>query len=253
METYVPHAMEVRSMKAALVKDGLQRLSEVISFNYPATGWYFSSENMENSFAFKKGRWVCMFMYWSIVMRKGKRMRFAADCGEACTGISEFGGFRTPVDDKGEFIASTERFKKSRALARAYYRDYVAEIHPPPEKYVYFEKIEKMDEDREIEVVNLFPDIPGLTNLTVLANYDREESGTLIPFASGCQSAFSTPYDQKFKDQPKCIVGLMDALVRNYVPDDMIMFSAPANRFIEMANNIDGSFLDKNFENPTSF
>ncbi|MCG8618343.1 MAG: DUF169 domain-containing protein, partial [Desulfobacterales bacterium] len=171
----------------------------------------------------------------------------------ACPGIQEFGGFKPAVDDKGEFIAETERFKKTRELAQAYYRDYVGQIHTPKEKYVYFEKIEKIDDNREIEVVNLFPDITGLANLTALSGYDREEGGTLIPDASGCQSAFSTPYDQKFKAQPMCIVGLMDVLVREFVPADMIMFSAPANRFVEMADNIDGSFLDKNFENPISF
>ena len=191
-----------------------------------------------------------MFMYLAIVMKKGERIQFLSDCGKACPGIQEFGGFTPPLDDEGEFIAGTERFKKSRALAQAYYRDYEAEIHTPPEKFVYFEKI---DENREIEVINLFPNITGLANLTDLSNYDREDSGTLIPDASGCQSAFSTPYDQKFKNRPKCIVGLIDVLIRRFIPDDMIMFQAPANRFVEMVNNIEGSFLDKNFENPTSF
>jgi len=240
-------------MKAKIVKDGLQKLSEVLSFKYPATGWYFSVENMEDSFAHKRDRWVCMFMYWALVLKRGKRIQFSADYGKACVGIPEFGGFIPPMDDEGEFIAETERFKKTRALAQAYYRGYVAEIHTPPEKFLYFEKIENMDENMEIEVVNLYPDITGLANLTGLASYDREESGTLIPDASGCQGAFSIPYDQKFKDRPMCIVGLMDVLIRNYVPEDMIMFSAPANRFVEMVDNIDGSFLDKNFENPTGF
>lgn len=241
-------------MNAKIVKESLQKLSETLAFKYPATGWYFSEENIEKSFIYKKkDRWVCMFMYWAIVMKKGKRIQFSADCGKACPGIQEFGGFTPPVDDEGEFIAETERFKKSRALAQAYYRDWVAEIHTPPEEFLYFEKIDEIGENSDIEVVNLFPDITGLANLTGLATYDREESGTLIPDASGCQSAFSIPYDQKFKDRPKCIVGSMDVLIRRFIPDDMIMFSAPANRFVEMANNIEGSFLDKNFENPTSF
>ncbi len=106
--------------------------------------------------------------------------------------------------------------KKTRALAQAYFRDWVAEIHAPTEKFLYFEKIENIDESREIEVVNLFPDITGMANLNGLASYDREESGTLIPDASGCQSAFSIPYDQKFRAQPKCIVGSMDVLIRRF-------------------------------------
>ncbi len=100
-------------MEAKIVKDNLQKLSEVLSFKYPATGWYFSAENVENSFIYKKDRWVCMFMYWAIVIKKGKRIQFSADCGKACPGIQEFGGFTPPVDDKGKFIAEIERFKKN--------------------------------------------------------------------------------------------------------------------------------------------
>ena len=105
-----------------------------------------------------------MFMYWAVVIMKGKRIQLSSDCGKACPGIQEFGCFTPPADDKGKFIAETERFKKTRALAQAYYRDWVAEIHTPPEKFVYFEKIEEIDKNREIEVVNLFPDITGLAN-----------------------------------------------------------------------------------------
>lgn len=245
--------MEVRLVDAKIVKKCLQQLSEVISFKYPATGWHFSAKCLDNSFIYKKDRWVCMFMYWALVLKKGKRIQFSADCGKACPGIQEFGGFTPPVDDNGKFIAETERFKKTRSLAQAYFQSWVAEIHPPREKFLYFEQIDTIDDNLQVEVINLFPDIPALANLIGLANYDIEESGTLIPDASGCQSAFSIPYDQKFKVRPKCIVGSMDVLVRRFIPDDMIMFSVPANRFIEMVNNIDGSFLDKNFKNPTSF
>jgi hypothetical protein len=45
----------------------------------------------------------------------------------------------------------------------------------------------------------------------------------------------------------------MDTMVRNFVPEDMILFSMPTNRFVEMANNIEGSFLDKKSKNPTGF
>ncbi len=240
-------------MRSEIVKESLQKLSESLSFNYPATGWYFSAENIENSFVFKKDRWVCLFIYWARVMKSGKRIQFSKECGKACTGIAEFGGFTELIDDEGEFIAETERFKKNRKLAQAYHRQALSEVHPPPEPYLYFEKIEKIDGHREIEVINLYPNPTGLTKLSGISNYDREADSVILPFASGCQSAFSIPYHQKFQETPKSVVGLMDSLVRNFVPDDMIMFSIPSNRFVEMANNIEGSFLDKNFENPTSF
>ena len=105
-------------------------------------------------------------------------------------------------------------------------------------------------------MVNLFPaDITTLGQLVTLSSYDRftNMDDVLIPDAAGCQSVFTVPYNERFKEHPKSVVGLMDMMARNYVPKDMIIFSMPANRFVEMANNIKGSFLDKHFTNPKGF
>ncbi len=242
-------------MNSEIVKQSLQKLSETVSFKYPATGWYFSSEQIENSFVFKKNKWVCMFMYLKMVMKKGRRIRFSGDYAGACTGPAEYFGFKALVSDEGQFIAETERFKKNRALAQEYYQESLKSIRPPKEKYIYLEKIENIDKEREIEVLNLFPDLTGLANLVVLSGYDREKNmdNVLTPFASGCQSVFTVPYNEKFNKYPKSVIGLMDSLVRHFVPEDMVSFSVPSNRFVEMANNIKGSFLDKSFKNPTGF
>ena len=241
-------------MNARIVKEGLEKISESVDFNYPAVGWYFSSENIENSFVFKKDKWVCMFMYIKLVVNTGKRIQFSEDHGKAC-GAAENFGFKDLTGEDGVFIAETERFKKDLGLAQQYYKESLEIIRPPKEKYLYMEKVESIDESREIEVINLFPDMKGLTNLTVLSGYDRERNmdNVLAPFASGCQSVFTVPYYEQTQKNPKSVIGLMDSLVRNFVPEDMISFSVPSNRVVEMANNIEGSFLDKNFENPAGF
>ena len=242
-------------MNSATIKESLQELEQVVPLKYPATGWYFSSEEIEDSFVFQKDKWVCIFMYWKMVLKKGKRIRFSDDNKAACTGIAEFGGFIELEDDEGHFIAEVERFKKSKALAQKYYQESLHSIHPPKEKYVYFEQIDSIGENEEIEVVNLFPDPAGLASLTVLSGYDREKNldNVVAPFASGCESLFTVPYNEGFSEKPRSVIGLMDHLVRNFIPNDMLAFSVPANRFVEMVNNIEGSFLDKNFINPTGF
>jgi len=243
-------------MDSELIKESLLKFTEVLPFNYSAVGWYFSSEEIENSFVFKKDRWVCMFMYLRLVVNKGKRIRFSEDHGNSCTGPTEYFGFSELEDDGGVFLAEIERFKKDLEVSKAYTREAETLINPPKGKYLYMEKLENIDDNKEVEVVNLFP--AGLTNLAklvTLSSYDRSTSidNVLIPDAAGCQSIFSIPYNEKFQENPKSIVGLMDPLARNFVPEDMILFSIPANRFVEMANNIEGSFLDKNFKNPTGF
>jgi hypothetical protein len=49
---------------------------------------------------------------------------------------------------------------------------------------------ERVRDKESIEVVNLFPGVAGLTALSAMAGYDREENNNnvRIPFASGCQS-----------------------------------------------------------------
>ncbi|KIX13616.1 DUF169 domain-containing protein [Dethiosulfatarculus sandiegensis] len=230
-----------------IVKESLARFLKATSFNYPATAWYFSAEGIEDSFVFTKDKWVCMFMYFKMVIKKGRRIRFSGDYAKACTGPAEYFGFRDIVDDGGSFIAETERFKKTCKLAYAYYKESLQSVHPAKEKYLYLERIEDLDPQREVEVVNLFPDPVSLADLAVLSNYDRAQNldNVMVPFASGCQSLFAFPYNEKFRENPKSVMGLMDPLARNFTPRDMLAFSVPADRFVEMAQNIKGSFLDK--------
>ena len=243
-------------MNAKIVKERLRRFSEVLSFNYPAVGWHFSSEEIENSFVFRKDKWVCMFMYLKMAMNKGKRVRFSSDNDRACTGPAEYFGFTELEDDGGVFLAEVERFCKNIEISKAYTKWSATLIHPPKEKYLYMERLDRIDDSRDVEVINLFPgSITDLAKLVTFSSYDRmaNADNVLIPDASGCQSIFTTPYHEQFQEYPKCIIGLMDTMARNYVPEDMMLFSIPANRFVEMADNIEGSFLDKNFKNPTSF
>ncbi len=243
-------------MNSEIVNESLRKFSEVLSFNYPAIGWFFSSEEIENSFIYKKDKSVCMFMYIKMMMKKEKRILFSKDIGSACTGPTEYFGFTELVDDGGVFLAEVERFKKNIEVSKAVSREAASIIHALEEKYLYMEKVENIDKEREIEVINLFPaDHTTLTKLVALSSYDRESdmNNTMIPSSSGCMSIFSLPYSEKFKELPASIIGLMDPLVRNFIPKDMISFSMPANRFVEMANNIEGSFLDKNFKSPDLF
>lgn len=196
-----------------------------------------------------------MFMYIKMVMNKGKRICFSADNDRACEGPAEYFGFTEIEDTSGVFLAGTERIFKSIEISKAYTRETATLIHPPNGKYLYMENLETIDNNREIEVVNLFPANPAeLLKLVTLSSYDRMTNGnTLTPNCSACQCVFTIPYNEKFNDTPKSVIGLFDVVARHFISDDMMAFSMPAERFVEMANYIQDSFLDKQFKNPTSF
>ena len=233
-------------MNGKEIKNGLGVLEARITFPYPTMCWYFTDNPGEDALAFKRDKWVCMFMYLKLVAKTERPLSFSKDRGEACVGTAEYFGFRPIAKDSGSFLADEEHFKKSRALAEDYRRESRDRIYPPKAPYLCMAPKERVRDKETVEVVNLFPDVAGLTALSAMAGYDREgNSGNVrIPFASGCQSLFTLPYDQGFQEQPYAVAGLSDPFARNFIPKDMVTFSLPAVRFLEIVNNIPGSFLD---------
>ncbi len=232
-------------MNSELIKQSLSQFSEVLSFNYPAVGWYFSDEEIDNSFVYRKNKWVCMFMYLKLMMNKGKRIRFSGDNDRACGGAVSYFGFAEIDNNVGVFLTETERVFKNIEASKAYINETKARIHPPKGNYLYMEKLENIGDDKEVEVVNLFPANPtSLLKLVTLSSYDRlTNDNTFTPNSSACQCMFTVPYNETFKKAPNSVIGLFDIVARNYIPEDMIAFSMPSNRFVEMASNIEGSFL----------
>lgn len=95
-----------------------------------------------------------------------------------------------------------------------------------------------------MEVVNLWTGASSLSVLHTLANYDRATNDNVImPFSSGCQSIWTLPYKEAGNEMPRAIAGSLDPTVRMFLPEGTISFSVPSGRFIEMCDNIEGSFL----------
>lgn len=99
-------------------------------------------------------------------------------------------------------------------------------------------------ENTNIEVINLWVSAVALARLVILANYDRPtNNNVIIPFASGCQSMWTMPYKEKTSQEPKAIVGCMDPAMRKHISSEVLLFSLPSERFVELAENAPGSFL----------
>ena len=233
-------------MNGKEIKEGLAALEARITFPYPAMCWYFTDNPGEDALAFKRDKWVCMFMYLKLAAKTGRPLSFSKDWEKACVGAIEYFGFRPIAKDSGWFLSDKEFFKKSRTLAEDYRKESRDRIYPPKASYLCMAPKERVRDEETVEVVNLFPDVAGLTDLSAMMGYDREEnSGNVqIPFASGCQSLFTLPYDQGFKKRPYAVAGVSDPFARNFIPKDMLTFSLPASRFLEIIDNIPGSFLD---------
>ncbi|WP_291546858.1 DUF169 domain-containing protein [Clostridium sp. HMP27] len=116
-----------------------------------------------------------------------------------------------------------------------------------PYQYVIFKPLSQVDITKENpEVIIFYVNTNQLSALTVLANYYRPGyENVMMPFSSGCQSLFLLPYAESKKKNPRAVVGLIDITIRPMVEADMLSFSVPYKMFLDMEENVEGSFLEK--------
>lgn len=227
-------------MRWAAICHSAKRLERVIPQVYPVTAWFFAEVPARRSLVAEKDSHQCIFAEVHQVF-SGRPACFTRE-RVGCAGAACYLGYRKPAKKAGYFLALREGLKKSEALGNAYYRevDY-PEVSAP---CINWQALADIQSDTKIEVVNLWVKAAELASLVTLANYDRPDNNNVnIPFASGCQSLWSLPYLQKGVAQPRCTVGCMDPVVRKYLAADTLAFSMPASRLVEMADNIESSFL----------
>jgi hypothetical protein len=227
-------------MDARIVKEGVRELSRYVPFKSPSTGWYYSKEKPRVSITFDDDTWTCMFKHIERLFL-GERLCFSAQ-HTGCKYAAFYLGFEKPGTGEGAFLGTQARTKKTAEFGIEHYAS--IQVPPPQEDYLVLERIADIDDNATIDVVNLWIDALSLTGLVTMANFDNPKNdGAVVPYAAGCQSIWTIPYKETFQASPGAVVGAMDPVVRGYMPADVLSFSVPANRLIEMCQDIPDSFL----------
>jgi hypothetical protein len=205
--------------------------------------WHFSSVPPEGSIQLPSDEWTCMFSHIRDVAR-GKSICFSKE-SPGCSGASCYFGFKKPGEKAGDFLSSKEKFKENISYANKFYQN--IEARKPLDKYLILSTVEKIEDNIDIEVVNLWVNPMILSGLVTLANFDSPENdNVIIPFASGCQSMWTIPYKEQNKNHPKAVIGALDPAMRQYIQKNILLFSVPAQRFHSMAENLEKSFANDN-------
>lgn len=226
-------------MDSQTIRDAVHELANHILFSSPATGWYFSPESPPSAVEFD-APWECMFHALQRLGEENSLCFSARGCG--CRGAAGYLGFREMGSGGSQFLVESEGFKKTLELGDAFYRDIQA--LPATNENLVLAPVSRLPDGATVEVVNLWVDALSLAGLVTLANYDRPSNDNVrIPFASGCQSVWTIPYQESFHDVPKAVVGVTDPAARAFMPRDLMVFSVPVARLVEMVEYLPGSFL----------
>jgi uncharacterized protein (DUF169 family) len=182
-------------------------------------------------------------------VRKGKTLVFNEN-NLGCGGAVHYLGYRDDQGPNFKYFLSCgipnelegERYKKSPELVTEMMK------HSPHVdaggQWIVFKRWDMLKEDDDPEVVICFAEPDLLSAFVMLANYDTPDPhGVKIPMGSGCASTIRYPYAEKFKETPSGIVGMFDPSARPFVKSSFLTFASPMERFSQLIDNMDESFL----------
>ncbi len=201
----------------------------------------------EGAIQFPEGKWGCIIA----LLNQASKGHTAAlsDKTTVCQGGRAGTGFQPFELGKIEYFLSTggrdprppEYYKETPELAR----DYIQSMpRITPKAYLLFKPLSEVTEGDQIGSVVFLVNADQLSGLITLANYDRPPEGEVeIRFGSGCaQSILFTLADAE-QGKSTCRIGLTDPSARKCIEKDILSFSIPYARYLELEEKAAGSFL----------
>lgn len=244
-----------------------------------------TDDKPEGAVQFEKGKWGCVLSMFGAVATKGRSAVFDREtygCFGGGLGLG-FGNayLNFPGGEEGfcnflshgnegweqgrrigegmraggarpEFVhhfLHGERYKKNPELVRAFID--ALPITEIPTRYVAFLPLSAIDPvGQQPESITFLVNADQLSALTVFANYDRPGlDNVAIPYAAGCQVIGVLAYREARSEQQRCLVGLTDISSRQYLRvqtgKEVMSFTIPFRRFLELEENVGGSFLEQ--------
>lgn len=259
------------------------RIAEAIGLKYEPVAVIWTNERPEGAAEFREGKWGCV-MWMLAKAAKGGTAVFSEKtygCWGGGVGLgfgNQYPKFPGGIEGfcyflsvgnrmwetgrkiaeqmkafaTGDFIEDFlegEGYVKSPELVKNFLEE--LPMYEVPRRYVVFKPLKDVNPEEETPVVVVFLAHPDeLSALVILANYARNGmENVIIPYAAGCQTIGIFPYREAMSEKPRAVVGLTDISARLYLRrqlgDNFFTFTMPWNMFLEMEENVEGSFLER--------
>lgn len=177
----------------------------------------------------------CMFKQFHHAFN-GEPVTFSSE-NLTCGGGKLYSGLGPTPPKVYDFVSLCEKYKDTPVNAKSSIDQIGAELSYRP--FINFIRIDKLESFDEMEGLIFFvsPDI--LSGLFTWANYDSTDlNAVMCPWGSGCSTAITSMVNENRRCGKHCFIGMFDVSARPYFRPNIISFSIPRSRFVEMCQTL---------------